>query len=342
MPEVKRNKGYAIALAWPETYCKQAGAWYDNLMSIIGISTNFHYKVGHAAVILVDDLNGNCHYFDFGRYHAPYGHGRVRNKKTDHDLTIHSKAIITPAEAIDNLHEILSEVYHNSSCHGTGPVHAAITRIRFDLAYKKAREMQDDNPWEYGPFIWNGTNCSRFARSIILSGKPSFKQVFKLKLPLTLSPTPVGIVKSLGGRTVICTGQNNQLKNNPRLKPPPFSVKNLKKTLQIPLKGPKIPSNAQWLAGEGAGSWFHIEQAGTRFRISRYNEFGDQECSGFFIRLGKIDFTLTKPFKFIHLSHCHQVTIEQNGKTICLKKVKTTNNKQKYDPNSNMLAKRAS
>lgn len=342
MPEVKSNNGYAIALAWPETYCKQAGAWYDKLMSIIGLSTNFHYKVGHAAVILVDGKNGNCHYFDFGRYHAPYGHGRVRNKETDYDLKIHSKAIIPPAGKIKNLDEILSEVYHNPSCHGTGPVHAAITNIRFDLAYKTARAMQNANPWKYGPFILNGTNCSRFVRSIILSGKPAFKHVFRLKLPLTLSPTPVGIIKSLGERTVFRSGKNYLLKNSPSLEPPSIPLKNLKKTLQIPIKRPSVPSNAQWLAGEGAGSWFYIEQAGTRFRISRYNEHGDQECAGFFIIQGRIDFTLSKPFKFVHLSHCNQVTIKQYGKTICLKRIKTTNNKQKYDPYSIMLTKRAS
>lgn len=342
MPEVKRNNGYAIALAWPETYCKQAGAWYDNLMGMIGISTNFHYKVGHAAVILVEGKNGNCHYFDFGRYHAPFGYGRVRNKETDHDLNIHSKAILNPTGTIKNLHEILSEVYHNPSCHGTGPVHAALTKIKFDQAYEKALEMQKANPWKYGPFIWNGTNCSRFVRSIILSGKPALKQVFRLKLPLSLSPTPLGIVKTIGGRTVFRSGRNYMLNNSPKLKPPSLSLKNLKKTLQIPLKGLSIPSNAHWVAGEGAGSWFHIEQAGARFRITRYNEPGDLECTGLFIVMGKTNLTLSEPYEFIHLSHCDQVNIKQYGKTIALKRIKTTNKKQKHDPYSYMLTKRAS
>ncbi len=341
MNHQNKDHGYAIALAWPETYCKQAGAWYDNLMDFIGISTNYHYKVGHAAVILVDGINGNCHYFDFGRYHAPYGHGRVRNEETDHDLTIHSKANMTPDCIINNLHEILSEVYHNPSCHGTGPVHAALTKIRFDLAYKTAHRMQKVNPWKYGPFIGNGTNCSRFVRSIILSGKPELKQALRLKLPLTLSPTPLGIIKTLGGKTVFQLEQNDAFKKFPEFKPPPIFKKNLKKTLQIPLKALSIPSNAQWLAGEGAGSWFHIEQAGTSFRIDRYNELGELECTGFFIRLGKFNLTLTKPFKFIHLSHCDQVTIMQFGEKITLKRFET-NNKQKYDPNSHMLTQRAS
>lgn len=342
MNHQNKAHGYAIALAWPETYCKQAGAWYDNLMDSIGISTHFHYRVGHAAVILVDSLNGNCHYFDFGRYHAPYGHGRVRNKETDHDLTIHSKAIISPAGKINNLHEILSEVYHNPSCHGTGPVHAALTKIRFDLAFNAALKMQKVNPWKYGPFIWNGTNCSRFVRSIILSGKPALKQILRLKLPLTLSPTPLGIVKTIGEKIDFHLERNNSFNNTSELKPPTIFKRDLRKTLQIPLKAPSIPSDAQWLAGEGAGSWFHIEQAGTRFRINRYNELGDMECAGLYIRLGKFNLTLTKPFQFIHLSHCNQVSIMQFGEKITLKRFETNKNKQIYDPNSNMLAQRAS
>ena len=58
---IKKYSGFAIALAWPETFCKQAGAWYDFFMEKIGISLNNHYKVGHAAVVLVDGQSGKFH-----------------------------------------------------------------------------------------------------------------------------------------------------------------------------------------------------------------------------------------------------------------------------------------
>ncbi|MDQ3395429.1 MAG: hypothetical protein M3512_15145, partial [Bacteroidota bacterium] len=70
-----RKKGFAILLAWPETFCKQAGGWYDPLLSWLGISKNHYYRVGHAAVVLVNGFNGSLQYFDFGRYHSPYGYG---------------------------------------------------------------------------------------------------------------------------------------------------------------------------------------------------------------------------------------------------------------------------
>ncbi len=89
-----KEKGFAIALAWPEMYCKQTGAWYDDLSYWLGISKNRFYKVGHAAVVLVDP-SGKCHYYDFGRYHAPYGYGRVRSAEADHDLRVNTLAQIS-------------------------------------------------------------------------------------------------------------------------------------------------------------------------------------------------------------------------------------------------------
>lgn len=189
--------GFAIALAWPETMCRQAGAWYDPLMRLTGISKNYYYKVGHAAVILIESHSGKCHYFDFGRYHAPHGHGRVRDAETDYDLIIQTKAQFNSKHQITNFVEILAELQKNPSCHGTGQLHAAYCKITFEGAYKKAKQMQENSPHRYGPFIWKGTNCSRFVRTTILAGKPALKHLIKIQLPLTVSPSPKGNVKGL-------------------------------------------------------------------------------------------------------------------------------------------------
>lgn len=88
-------KGFAVALAWPETYCKQPGACYDGLMNRFGIAKNNFYKVGHAAVLLVNKSRKKCFYFDFGRYHSTFGKGRVRSAETDHDLAFNTKPIFS-------------------------------------------------------------------------------------------------------------------------------------------------------------------------------------------------------------------------------------------------------
>lgn len=199
---LKTNKhtGFAIALAWPETLCKQAGAWYDPLMRFLGLSKNYYYKVGHAAVVLIETKSGNCHYFDFGRYHAPFGHGRVRDAETDHDLIVSTKAEINTS-TISNYTEILAELQTNPSCHGTGVLHASYCEIDFKKAYENAKKMQEQSPHKYGPFVWKGTNCSRFVRTTILKGNPAAFHKLKLKLPLTISPTPIGNIKVLKEKT---------------------------------------------------------------------------------------------------------------------------------------------
>lgn len=205
MQKKRRNKynGFAIVIAWPETMCKQAGAWYDGLMNMLGISENNYYRAGHSAIVLVNSQTGYCHYFDFGRYHAPFGHGRVRDEETDHDLKIHTKATISNQGVVSNLNEILSELLNNPSCHGTGTMHASYCPVNFEKAFSTAKQMQEKSPWKYGPFIWNGTNCSRFVRTIALAGKPDWKTAIKIGFPSTISPTPKYNVLSLGSRAVL-------------------------------------------------------------------------------------------------------------------------------------------
>lgn len=188
------RNGFAIAIAWPETLCKQPGSWYDAPMQWIGVNKDNYYKVGHAAVVLIN-ASGKCHYFDFGRYHAPFQYGRVRDAETDHDLEIKTQAVVREDEVV-NFSEILSELYFNSSCHGSGTLHASYCKINFGKAHNKAKMMQRA-PIPYGPFKVNGTNCSRFVNTVILAGKPGLLYRFLLNYPKTLSPTPIGNVMAL-------------------------------------------------------------------------------------------------------------------------------------------------
>jgi hypothetical protein len=203
--------GIAIALAWPQTLCKQAGAWYDKPLKWLSINKSNYYKVGHAAIVLINKTNGECHYFDFGRYHSPYQHGRVRSAFTDHDLEIKTKAIIGKDGTIVNYNEILLELYNNESCHGSGDLHASYCDVDFNKALKKANHMQSISPIIYGPFLPNGTNCSRFVNTVIVNGSPKWYYKLKLNYPKTVSPTPIGNVKSLSNYAVMGVACKSQI-----------------------------------------------------------------------------------------------------------------------------------
>ncbi len=166
-------------------------------MRFLGFNKEGYYQVGHSAIIIINPDTGKCHYFDFGRYHAPFGYGRVRDEVTDHELRMKTKARIS-SEGISNVEEVVEEIASNESSHGTGVCYASCIVVDFNKAFSRAKEMQAASPIAYGPFLFNGTNCSRFVRTIVVSGISSAGLKTRLAFPLSLSPTPLGIVKTLG------------------------------------------------------------------------------------------------------------------------------------------------
>jgi hypothetical protein len=322
MNRKQKHTGFAIAIAWPETWCKQSGAWYDGFINRLGISKHHYYRVGHAALVLVDDETGRCQYFDFGRYHTPFQHGRARSEKTDDGLKMKTVAkISSDKNRILNFEEILTELQQNPECHGEGNIHASYGRINFEKALAKAEEMQKQSPIRYGPFQYKGSNCSRFVNTVIRAGKPSWLASFKLNFFVPLTPTPLNNVHSFPNKTIL-----------PKLlpftfTPSPVSDKSkLKGTLSEPVRAVEIPQSAQWLAGEGAGSWFAISHLETkRYALLRFGPDGILECNGEFVISDNQPFNIEKPFTLGYLSHCGKVTIIQNEFEIKLIRIKKMN-----------------
>ena len=155
------KNNFIITLAWPEGLVTASGAWYDSCFA-----TNGKYRVGHSALALVDSATSKIYYFDFGRYHTPDGFGRIRDAETDPDTGIKQKAKIN-GEKIYNIEEILIEISNNKSYHGEGTLYSSvISGINFSTAFNYAKKWQEKGAIPYGPFIRNGTNCSRFVATI--------------------------------------------------------------------------------------------------------------------------------------------------------------------------------
>ena len=179
------QKDFIIVLAWPEGMVAAAGGWYDKVLS-----TNGQYRVGHSALILVSSATNQLNYFDFGRYHSPFGFGRVRDLETDPDILLKSKPIISE-NSIDNIEEILLEISNLKASHGHGSVYASVLKnIDFNNAYEKAKDIQNMGLISYGPVVLSGTNCSRFVTTVMLASKPHWLTRLRLKYPFCLSPSP--------------------------------------------------------------------------------------------------------------------------------------------------------
>lgn len=334
----KKHTGFAIAIAWPETWCKQPGAWYDGFINQLGISKHYYYKVGHAALVLVDSETRKCHYFDFGRYHTPFQHGRVRSEKTDDGLKINTSAQVSAdGKIIENFEEILTELQQNPECHGEGKIHASYGLINFKKAFDKASLMQQISPIRYGPFRYKGSNCSRFVNTALCAGNPAWKETFKLNFLVLLTPTPMNNVNSFGNKTVL-----PKLLAIPAFSPVPVADKSkLAGTLKEPARAAGIPPTAQWLSGEGAGSWFAIGQSKTgKYFISRFGPDGKLECEGEFTITNNQPFNINQSFRFDYLSHCRKVRISQNGHIIDFNRLRKSNfTPNRYDLKSNIASK---
>ncbi len=87
----------------------------------------------------------------------------------------------------------------------------------------------------------------------------------------------------------------------------------LNNTLSAPAWPDNIPVDAQWLSGEGAGSWFSIEQHKDNYIITRYSPEGKIECKGIFDKERNSKFLLGHKYEFTYVSHCNMVTIYQFG-----------------------------
>lgn len=310
-----RFSDFVIALAWPKAWAKEAGDGYDRLLRGLGFNDGGFYRVGHAALILVDGTDGTAYYFDFGRYHTPVTIGRVRDAETDHELTISTKAIVS-GKRILNIDAILCEINSVTSTHASGPLYASYVRINFSKAFKAAKELQKHTEMPYGPFEKEGLNCSRFVREIILAGDPNWAHALRIKVVPMITPTVLYPVSALYHWTKVagCIDQSAEERKQ-ELSALPDSL--FRAVLPQPTRPENVPLTAQWLAGESAGSWHNLQPYDTYFLLTRYSITGEQECAVPMKQIEGSDWTGSEPFVITYLSHCAEVTLtvgQQNMK----------------------------
>ena len=97
----------------------------------------------------------------------------------------------------------------------------------------------------------------------------------------------------------------------------------MRKTLAEPTRPRNVSAGAQWLSGEGAGSWFDVLDEGNQVvQIQRLDPDGKLECSSLFMEENRFPFFIDRPFRVIHLSHCNQVSILQEDSLLIFKAIK--------------------
>ncbi len=322
--------GAFVALSWPDTKIQKAYSWYDGIMTVVGICKNGYYHVGHAALLLIDYRNGDVKYFDFGRYHTPFGYGRVRDLQSDPELEVETKAIVEEGKII-NIKDILLEIDSNKSTHGEGKLVSAITSgIDFDLASASAKSIQGREAIPYGPFQPFGTNCSRFVADIYRSGFSSYLKKRRISNWYLYFHTPTSNVIYTHKKENVFIIEQGEFRIEESMLNIFLNKGKYSPASQIAEIEPKnnLPKSVFCLAGTGGNTYFQLDKTEKShlFRIRRYSEYGDLEIDEIY-QLQSIGFNVNKAYEFSYISNGIAVKIKQADKVFTLKNIKYQNQK---------------
>ena len=293
----------AIIIAWP-----QCTARADESLVIFlrkaGLVKNLNFRVGHAAICLIDPSTKEVLYYDFGRYITPRGFGRARNKTTDPQLALATTAVFDEERNLVNIEEIAQELDSKSTyTHGIGPLVFSVSKtINFAKAKQYADDMVAKGYFPYHGLNKKASNCARYVTETLKHANEDGTVGTKLKYPLTVRPTPLYNVVAANTNDTIYSFEGGDLQYMEKSRR--HSMADLGSSfleasfskyaklkaddsvhghIEEPQRPSSIPASAQWLGGLGEGAWFNINPTGPHtFEGLKYNEQGLLEYEGLY------------------------------------------------------------
>lgn len=287
----------AIPISWPDQTARGDEAWMGFLKKI-GLVKNLNFKVGHAAILLIERRTGAIRYYDFGRYIAPRGYGRARSALFDPRLEVKTQANWKENNLL-NLKEILSELTSNEKAtHGGGRLLCSIAEgINFKLATEYAERIVSKGPLLYGALANENNSCSRYVAQILTEGMDKQdSRIRSILYPECLKASPTSNVTNAARSGLIHIYTQNELsqKTMNRRQSLLFQIDLLKDNFYSaraaklkddshpgligePARHSTIPKKATWLGGIGEGVWMHLEQIDNLYLITRYHVSGEED-----------------------------------------------------------------
>lgn len=321
----------AIVIAWP-----QCTARADESLPIFlrkaGIVKNLNFRVGHAAICLINPQSFEVLYYDFGRYITPRGFGRARSKYSEPDLKLDTLASFNEDKDLMNVEEIATELERKAKyTHGVGPLVFSVSKsINFIKAKKYADEMVMKGYFPYNGLIKSASNCARFVTETMKIASKEGGVGTKLKYPVTFRPTPLFNVVAANTEDSIYSfegGTLQFLKKSRRHSIADLSAGLLETAftkytnsrpddsihgdIEEPKRPKDIPVHAQWLGGLGEGAWFEISEIGEHtFKGKKFDKMGSMEFEGLYCNN---EITVPKDPKITYATHYGFFSIEQDG-----------------------------
>ena len=318
--DVPCYRDIAIPIAFPDNWAKGM-RWRDRMLLKYKIIYTQFYRVGHAAILLIERSTGVVLYYDYGRYITAPGRGRARSKETDPKLTIPIKAQFDCDGTLSNLNEIMLflETIQDAT-HGHGKtIYSVCHRFDFQKAVSYANKIIAKTSTRYTTFAFNGNNCSSYITNTLIAGCSDRMKKLKLSLPQTIAPTPLGnVVNASENGKIYELNQGvfssyymdrkkvfaNIWRN---ISFSLFKNKHLEPTInQLALNGstPKldIPEGAQLLSSLGESSWFRLVKSNqcveNEYIIQSFTESGKLNYE-IVSKLEKGSIDPEQPYKFV-------------------------------------------
>lgn len=336
--EFRTCNDYAIVIAWPDQTARGDEPWMA-LLKRAGIVKNLNFKIGHAAIVLVNHHTGALSYYDFGRYITPRGYGRVRSAGTDPRLTLHTTAVLSEEGGISNLAAIATELdAMKEATHGGGRMFfSVIDGLSCSIGSAFAASLIREGLIRYGALAPGNNSCSRFvAQTLLVALKRRHPARKFLLFPETMKASPMSnVVNASRKRQVYCYdhGELGSYSMN-RLQSLLFQAKliteNLRHSgaarlpddripgsLEEPVRPAHLPVHAQWLGGIGEGAWFSlVPDRENIFTVTRYNSRGFTD----YHVVGAADkpFFADLPYSFTYNCQAGRHQVMQYDRLVCI------------------------
>lgn len=335
----------AIPISWPDKTALGDEKWMA-FFKQIGIVKNLHFKVGHAAILLIERNSGKILYYDFGRYMSPRGYGRARSVRFDPRLDIYTKAQVTQQGEVQNIDKILAELDEKEEAtHGGGRTFLSICRqISFTKCVAYAEKLVAEGPVLYGALAKNNNSCSRFVAQVLTEGMDiDDKRRRKILYPECIKASPTSnVINAVIDDEVFCYEhgllQARKMRRKDSLW---FQVSLLKDNftkkgsqelacdrtsgmIDAPSRPSNVSEHAQWIGGIGEGAWFQLEQHPNEnlFVVHKYAASGKLEYA---VETACIqNFDINRPYTFTPNFLYNKYSIIQNNNLHLFSAVTTT------------------
>ncbi|SEK67293.1 hypothetical protein SAMN05421740_102399 [Parapedobacter koreensis] len=339
MDKLEAYQDLAMVIAWPDKTARGDEFWMA-LLKQLGIVKNLNFKVGHAAIVLINRRSGALAYYDFGRYVTPRGYGRARDAESDPRLKLFTQARFDQQGNIGNLKTVLAELEQiEYATHGGGRLlFSVISELSYAASSQFAQCIVARGPIKYGAIAQGNNSCSRFVAQVLLAGLPARHPArIRIGLPESLKASPVSNVVNASPDKIIYCHQGNVLESlrMTRWQSLRFQVGLLCHNLSSakakdlpcdrepgsmgePEKPTSVPESACWLGGIGEGAWYSLENGDVpaQFIVTRYATDGSEDYCVDCIAKHPIDLSL--PYTFTYHCHYQRHILIQNGKQIAL------------------------